>query len=960
MAKRQEKRYVFTPGVANTGTVKIPGKFSLEDILLITNVTDNIIIFNFADSARRATLSYSTTSTDFPYSIDGETTLTLSWDTNAMSSSDKLQIYLEDGERGLTVRPYDNGIDAVERWRISAPQSLVDADFEYGLQNTKWQQLGLNRNYPSFYESPGADLVVTAISGDGASPYSTVTVTVTAGTAPAVGTPISIAGTTDQEAEGIYLVLTNNTPTLSSFTYIAKGVVTNGSIFTPYSVIRLGGIYAGAALPLTSITSDGASNNSLLTVVTSSPHGLVPGSPITISDSTAGTQAHEGSFFVTGVTNGTTFTVDTDKTITAGAITLTNVSLFARNESSFLHRPFDGGVLIGTNLPIYGLEAKRQSKRYFRYQSGKGIWFSTGALFNPIFDIQSATYSNPDITITTQIPHGLQVGAVVKVYGITSTNYNGDYTVKSITSSTAFTVAAASAPSDATAVLAAQPRIAVKNWSGASIRSGIFDDTNGLFWEFDGQKIFAVRRSSTFQLAGTVSVTSGSHTVTGTGTRFQDQLVVGNRITVRGQSYVVTTITDQTTLSISPEYRGTTNSGIKPTIVRELRIAQEDFNYDSLDGNGPSGYTIDTTKMQMVQISYAWYGAGTADFLIRAANGEFVLAHRFPNNNVNDEAYMRSGNLPARYEVSNESAVDSLASASGTSGNITLKDASRFPTASASYPGLVMITSNQSGTIFHELVSYTGKSGNSLTGTTRATTYTQYLAGSSRTFQGTASAQNHPANSSVILMNTTCAPTISHWGSAIVMDGEFDEDRGYLFNITRFTVTVASSTTNTVLLFRPAPSISNTISGALGDREVLNRSQILLKEISFQSDRKCEVAGVLNATNIGNPTWISASSQTVGAATNVYQPSFAQYNTTFTTAPIGGELLFRFLCPASSSTNGVIQVQDLSLIKEINNSVIGGDGTYPDGPEVLAIVVANQSNQSATVDFAIKWTEAQA
>jgi hypothetical protein len=81
---------------------------------------------------------------------------------------------------------------------------------------------------------------------------------------------------------------------------------------------------------------------------------------------------------------------------------------------------------------------------------------------------------------------------------------------------------------------------------------------------------------------------------------------------------------------------------------------------------------------------------------------------------------------------------------------------------------------------------------------------------------------------------------------------------------------------------------------------------------------------------------------------------------TFTTAPVGGELLFRFVCPASSATAGVVQVQDLTLIKEINNSIIGGDGTYPDGPEVLALVIANQTNQSASIDIALKWTEAQA
>ena len=113
--------------------------------------------------------------------------------------------------------------------------------------------------------------------------------------------------------------------------------------------------------------------------------------------------------------------------------------------------------------------------------------------------------------------------------------------------------------------------------------------------------------------------------------------------------------------------------------------------------------------------------------MLRGPAGEFITVHRMKNNNVNDEAYMRSGNLPARYEVSNYSADSKLASASGTSGDLTLSDASRFPDASATYPEYVYITSNQSGTIYHEVISYTGKFGNTLTGTTRATSYTQYL-----------------------------------------------------------------------------------------------------------------------------------------------------------------------------------------------------------------------------------------
>jgi hypothetical protein len=63
-------------------------------------------------------------------------------------------------------------MDAIGRERVSNPQSLIDADFEYGLQNTKWEAVSTTNNIPSFYEDVGADLVyntngyVSLLAGD--------------------------------------------------------------------------------------------------------------------------------------------------------------------------------------------------------------------------------------------------------------------------------------------------------------------------------------------------------------------------------------------------------------------------------------------------------------------------------------------------------------------------------------------------------------------------------------------------------------------------------------------------------------------------------------------------------------------------------------------------------------------------------------------------------------------------
>jgi hypothetical protein len=90
--------------------------------------------------------------------------------------------------------------------------------------------------------------------------------------------------------------------------------------------------------------------------------------------------------------------------------------------------------------------------------------------------------------------------------------------------------------------------------------------------------------------------------------------------------------------------------------VEEVRIKQEDFNYDTVDGSGSSGYKFDPNHMQMIGIQFTWYGAGFMDFMIRGTDANFIIMHRMKQNNINVTASMRSANLPVRYEVNNEGA----------------------------------------------------------------------------------------------------------------------------------------------------------------------------------------------------------------------------------------------------------------------------------------------------------------
>lgn len=950
MSRKFATNYSFTP---STDTIKVAGYVPLERFLMITHIPSGVVIQQFASPELGiASHSFSATSTDLE-SDSGVTTIVLDYDCAGLSSSDTLQIILE--EDTITTRPYEFGTDAIERMRIASPQSLIDADFEYGIQGTKWHTYQSIKNIPGIYELPGQDLQVANAVTNNASPYSTITVT-SNGHGLSVGSAVTVFGLeneppTASRAEGGFLVF--SVPTTNTFTYIAKGYVgpaTNTVLSTPYTQLRKANFYQNAIIPFTSVSSDGA-NPSVITV-TANNHGLVPGHTISVSVSSTGNNLPlaEGNFFVTDVPTSNTFKYTA---LTGGAVGtgLSNavMNVYSRSDAFNIHRPFDGGVLIGPNAPTHGANVLRQSKKYFRYQSGKGILWTSGTLYHPNYDVESVSSSGNTvgsaITVTTEQGHGLQAGSTVLLSGVATTGYNGSYTVQSIVSETSFTVTSTSVLAQVganTASLDERPRIAVTAWHGSSIRAGLFDEQNGLFWESDGQKIYAVKRSSTFQLAGTATASNGSVDITGTGTRYAEQLHTGDKIVIRGQSYEVTSIANNTSMTVSPFIilSTATASGIKITKTVEERVPQEKFNNDKIDGTGPSGYNFNLNKMQMTGIQYSWYGAGFADFIIRGLNGDFVYAHRFKNNNVNDEAYMRSGNLPARYEIINKSPRTYLTlDANTTQTYLTVANSYSLPSS-----GIVKVN--------NELITYTNKnnSNNTIYGCSRASSITQYVGGSNRTFAAGV-ANNHSANAGVQVFSVTCSPTLSHWGSSVIMDGNFDLDRGYFFNYARTNYALSGSATGTVFLIRLAPTVSNSIPGNLGQRELINRSQILLEKLEIISDKNILVTGIINPANTSGVTWSNLNTSSQGS-----QPSFTQLSQSFTGIAAPGE---QILSTIVSSAGGLTTV-DLKSLKEIGNGVIGGGNQYPDGPEVLAINVKNLAGSSATVQVNLFWSETQA
>ena len=672
-------------------------------------------------------------------------------------------------------------------------------------------------------------------------------------------------------------------------TITVETVDSTGSVL---SVSFTGDAYAGDSLDLYStFTMDAQTTASLPTsldvsfsalatmlITFTTPHGLVPGDTfITTVDSDDGLNNHNlaaGSFLATSVPtiSSLTFTaraagaIDTSISSIVGAV-------YPRPDSFFTHRPFDGGVQLGTGGPQHGAQAIRQSKKYIRYQSGKGIMYTTGALFAPSYDLRQVTSDGIEVGATITVTcddndHGLQIGAQVQLIGIETEGYNGTYTVSDIINERVFEVTSVHRLGGTTATLSFGAQMSTFKWHGATVRSGVFDDQNGIYWEYDGTNLYACLRTATKQLAGNININPDENTVVGTNTRFRDQLKAGDRIVIRGMTHVVSHVQDQTTMTVTPDYRGINPvSGTKVCLISDTKVKQSEFNRDPLDGTGPSGYNFVYSKMQMIGIEYSWYGAGFIDYMVRGAKGEFVYAHRIRNSNVNTEAFMRSGNLPVRYEITNEGQNTRLTeNIDDVQTTIPVDDVAFLPTAGTVY-------------IDNELISYTGLDTitNSLTGCTRSANLTNFQAGASRTYTA-GDAVAHNARTGVVLVSNTCTPIISHWGSAFLTDGGFDEDRGYIFSYTEQGIDVSISR-QTAFMIRLAPSVSNAIPGDLGDRELLNRAQLLLSSLEITSDSSSNgtivVEGILNPQNYPqNPsliTWSGLSTLAQGG-----QPSFAQ------------------------------------------------------------------------------------
>ena len=668
-------------------------------------------------------------------------------------------------------------------------------------------------------------------------------------------------------------------------------------------------------------------------------------------------------FTVDGITTPTNMTLFEAPTLTQATATYYFATQLALRPDGFqLHKPFDGGVDITAGTSPNS-RICRQTRKYFRYQSGKGIQTSFAINFNPPRIVRELIKATGAVaTVKTQEQHNLTVGDNVTITGAevnTGLNtYNGTFAVASTPNEFEFTYNMSSSPTDIKA--SGFPKYVRAGWTESFVRAGMFDDQNGMFFEYDGQKLYAVRRSSTLQLAGSVNVTRGSQVVTGSNTSFTTQLIVGNNVVIRGQTYKIVEVSSDIRLVVQPAYRGVDATSVKITKTIDTRTAQENWNIDKADGTGFTGYIFDVTKIQMAYIDYSWYGAGKIRYGFKDRLGHIKYFHEYRHNNVLDESYFRSGNLPSRYEIENgdNSSTSPTLFHFGTS---VIMDGEFDDDKAYQFSGQSQPMSFANGT------------SNNYASTANST-FEQITIDGKRVYVyafqcAAATAQAVEVGMPILHNGNTTLPSPDTYITQIIVDGVnskiftsypatlVDPTGGSTYPVIASgqTFDIGETTTTDLTQFLPliscrlAPSVDSALTGVLGEREVLNRMQLRLRQASVTTNQPCEIFLIQNAL----PSALLYQT--------AQSPSLAQ----IIKHRVGDTLLNGTTIFAQKSPAGTTTV-DLAQLLEIGNSILGGDGIYPAGPDLLTVAVQPQSTTGVTfadpliVSGNLSWSESQA
>jgi hypothetical protein len=129
--------------------------------------------------------------------------------------------------------------------------------------------------------------------------------------------------------------------------------------------------------------------------------------------------------------------------------------------------------------------------------------------------------------------------------------------------------------------------------------------------------------------------------------------------------------------------------------------------------------------------------------------------------------------------------------------------------------------------------------------------------------------------------------------------------------------------------------------------------QLTLRELGILTTGNIVVSLVLNGR-------VSGGTYTSAGGSSLSQLCLHAAATTIT----GGETIYSFFVTTGTQT------KELNLVRDLGNGILGGGDTltapttasniYPDGPDIVTVVVRNLAATATTVNTRLSWTEAQA
>ena len=115
----------------------------------------------------------------------------------------------------------------------------------------------------------------------------------------------------------------------------------------------------------------------------------------------------------------------------------------------------------------------------------------------------------------------------------------------------------------------------------------------------------------------------------------------------KSQSISITGVLDPSGTGELELVRRTNTSGS----VVDTAVSGRGFNGEAFPNSyGTETLEFDLTKTQIFTIDFEWLGVGQVR-MGAVRNGQPYILHYFQNDNINDKVYMRTPNLPLRYEI---------------------------------------------------------------------------------------------------------------------------------------------------------------------------------------------------------------------------------------------------------------------------------------------------------------------